>query len=136
MKKDRYKQQEKALGFSRFRYEELRAFCRQYPEKKKRAEDYLNPHSVSFRMDSVQTNSNTDSTLTAVQKREKLLKDCQLIEECARDADDRDFFKALMINVCYKKPYELVMEYCPTFNRGEFFTARKHFFQLLDMRKG
>ena len=93
---------------SRYAYAELRAFCRQYGEKKSRA------------------------AALAGERREALLRDCAMIERAAELAGGGGFYHALILNCCHGIGY-LYMDpaILPTANRNAFFRARREFYWLL-----
>ena len=119
----------------KYRYAELRSFCRQYADKKAEAELLLSIKAqVLTGMPSAHNGS--DSTYSAVERREHLLSDCEMIEECAKAVQNGLFYHAIMTNVCMGKAYDYIpQEMLPTSKRNAFFAARREFFRLLDKVK-
>lgn len=132
------------LGISRWAYEELRAFCRQYPEKKAEANallgirsschvvEYLDGKEVAG---TVLPRSNTTSNPVeeTILKRLRLLEDCDLIDRVAAQVDGGGWQEALILNCCYGKGYEYIdPSILPTSRRNAFFQARREFFYRLN----
>ena len=118
-------------SISRYAYAELRAFCRQYGEKKSRAAALAGvsspiltgmPHGSDI----------SDPVTRAVERRERLLADCAMIERAAELAGGGGFYHALILNCCHGIGY-LYMDptILPTANRNAFFRARREFYWLL-----
>lgn len=135
-------------GISRWAYEELKAFCRQYPEKKAEADALLGVrsscHVEQYKdrrgniLGTVQPRGNATSNPVeeAMLKRLRLLEDCDLIDEVAEETDGGKWHKALILNVCYGKGYEyLDPAILPNANRNAFFRARREFFFRLQEGK-
>lgn len=120
-----------AWGISKWAYEELRALCRQYPEKKAEAAALAGTSAVRYG-DAPRGSGVGDPTAKAALKRIRLLKDCQLIEQVARSVDGGRWYDALLLNCCYGRGYEyLDPSILPTSNRSAYFRARREFFFLL-----
>ena len=132
-------------GISRWAYEELKAFCRQYPEKKAEADALLGVrsscHVEEYKdrrgnvLGTVQPRGNATSNPVeeAMLKRLRLLEDCDLIDKVAEETDGGKWHKALILNVCYGKGYEyLDQAILPNANRNAFFRARREFFFRLN----
>ena len=117
----------KTAGLSRWRYLELRAFCRQYDEKKRQAARLLGVSSP--RSDGLPGGSGSgDPVWSAVRRRERLVEDCRVIEQAAFAADPVGH-RALLKNVTQGIRYEETGYYgC----RSDFFRARRRFFAKLD----
>lgn len=117
----------KSVNISRWRYTELRAFCRQYDEKKRKAAKLLSV--ASPRTGGVPGHGGvSDPVYAAVRRRERLLADCEKIEQAAIMADSVGY-KAILKNVTQGVRYE---ETCYYGCRSDFFRARRRFFALLD----
>ena len=117
---------------SKDRYAELKAFCLQYSERSRMAASLLDPSSRSF---NVVHDSHTisDPTYRAVEKREKLLQENELIDKCLAAVQNGIWAIALKKNVCQNIAWQYIEpEYLPTSNRNRFFDARKAFFLMLD----
>ena len=133
-----------------WRYKELKAFCRQYAEKKARAaallgvsgsshvEEFVNADGL---IEGVVTPSGkggtSDPVARAAEKREELLADVEIIDKCAEAVAGGVFAKALILNICYGLGYDFVdKEILPTSNRNAYFDARRQFFSLLSRERG
>ena len=138
-------------GISKWAYEELKAFCRQYPEKKAEAAALLgirsSCHVVEYTVgkgDKRQTlgtvlprgNATTNPVEDTIMKRLRLLEDCDLIDRVAGEVDGGDWKEALILNCCYGKGYELLdPSILPTSKRNAFFAARREFFYRLNCER-
>lgn len=136
-------------GISRWAYEELRAFCRQYPEKKAKAAALLGIQGGSRIQETKDEHGDvigivlpsskgavSDPVFRAVEKREKLLADCALVDKAAKNAADGKFEAALILNCCYGTGYEYIdPSIIPNTNRNAFFRARREFFWILNREK-
>lgn len=118
-------------SISRYAYAELRAFCRQYSEKKSKAAALADvsspaltgmPHATGI----------SDPVSRAVERRERLLRDCNMIEQAAAVPSNGAYYHALILNCCHGIGY-LYMDptILPTANRNAFFRARREFYWLL-----
>lgn len=119
-------------GIDRNRYDELKARCRQYPDKKMELDTLLcvSPPTVTGMPHG---SGVSDPVVRAVSKREKLLRFCEPIEYAASRAGGGAYQRALILNCCYKVGYELLPpESLPNSYRNAFFKARREFFWLLD----
>lgn len=135
-------------GISRWAYEELRAFCRQYPEKKAEANALLgiksSSHVVEYTVgdgDKRQTlgtvmprgNTTSNPVEDTIMKRLRLLEDCDLIDRVAAEVDGGDWKEALILNCCHGVGYEYIdPAILPTSKRNAFFQARREFFYRLN----
>lgn len=134
-------------GISRWAYEELRAFCRQYPEKKAEADALLGVrssfHVVEYKdgdktLGTVMPKGNMTSNPVedTIMKRLRLLEDCDLIDRVARETDGGDWYDALILNCCHGKGYEYIdPAILPTSKRNAFFQARREFFYRLNCER-
>lgn len=119
----------------KYRYAELRNFCRQYADKKAEAELLLSVKAQAL-TGMPSEHGPSDSTFSAVERREHLLKDCEMIERCAKAVQDGLFYNAIIVNVCFGKAYEYIpREMLLSARRNEYFSARREFFRLLDKAK-
>lgn len=127
-----YKPKWEDFGISRFRYDELVAFCRQYPEKKAEAASLLGVGSQ--RLDGMPRGTDvSDPVGRAAERRESLLNDIALIEKCAMNVEGGKWFAALIQNICMRKAYQYIDSLIlPTSKRCTFFKQRRQFFILLD----
>lgn len=138
-----------AWGISRYAYMELKAFCRQYPEKKAQANALLGV-DASSRVEQHRTATGevvgvaaprgagtiSDPTANTAMMRERFLRDCDMIDRAAAATDDGEWAAALILNVCYGVGYEYIdPAILPTSNRAAFFRARREFFYRLNAEK-
>ena len=115
----------KKAGISRWRYRELRAFCRQYDEKRANA---LRLKGALCRVkDGVCISTGEAADLTAARS-EKLFRDCRMIEKAAREADPAGG-TAIFKNAAQGLRYEETGFYG---DRATFFRLRERFFIELD----
>lgn len=132
-------------GISRWAYEELKAFCRQYPEKKAEANALLGVRSTCSVVEycdeqghaagTVMPRGNTTSNPVedTIMKRLRLLEDCDLIDRVATETDGGDWKEALILNCCHGMGYEYIdPAILPTSKRNAFFAARREFFYRLN----
>jgi len=105
-------------GISCWRYRELRAFCRQYDEKRAKA----------LRMTGSPAAAQDAGGSGDAAHREKLLGDCRLIERTAQQADPAGS-EAIIRNAARGVRYEETGYYG---ERTTFFRARERFFVALD----
>ena len=138
-------------GISRWAYEELKAYCRQYPEKKAQADALLGVKSSDHVVEYVvgdgdrkkvygtvlpRGNGGSNPVEDTVMKRLRLLEDCDLIDRVAADTDGGNWAEALILNCCYGKGYELIdPAILPTSRRNAFFQARREFFWRLNCER-
>lgn len=117
----------KGAGLDKWRYLELRAFCRQYERKRHEAAQLLG--LASRGMDGLPGGGSAgDPVYAAVRRRERLLADVEAIDQAAREADPVGY-QAIWKNVTQGIRYEESGYYgC----RSEFFRARRRFFAALD----
>lgn len=118
-------------SISRYAYAELRAFCRQYGEKKSKAAALAGvsspaltgmPHATGI----------SDPVSRAVERRERLLRDCNMIERAASIPSEGAWYHALILNCCHGIGYLYIEPaVLPTTNRNDFFRARREFFWAL-----
>lgn len=126
---------DKAGDMSKTRYAELKAFCLQYPERKRRAAAQLGPRAVNMKS-TPHGNSVSDPVFAAVQKREKLLDENAIIDSCLEQVADGAWAEALRQNLCYGKALQYIdPALIPSSHRQAFFAARRAFFLLLDEKR-
>ena len=122
-------------GISYWEYRELVCFCKQYQHKRMKARELLGVSSPDM---SGMPKGNTvgHPTESAAIKRMVYLEDIELIESAAREVDGGSWYKSLIENCCYGKPYKALNPHdMPTSHRQSFFTARKQFFWILHRKK-
>lgn len=116
---------------SRFAYAELRAFCRQYGEKKSIAAALAGVSSPAL-TGMPHAPAVSDPVTRAVERREKLLRDCNMIERAASIPSEGAWYHALILNCCHGIGYLYIEPaVLPTSNRNDFFRARREFFWAL-----
>lgn len=131
-------------GISRWAYEELRAYCRQYPEKKAEAAALLGIRSGCHLVEYTEGvgkdkqicgtmmprgNGVSNPVEDTVMKRLRLLADCELIDRVAAETDGGGWKDALILNCCHGMGYEYIdPAILPNSNRNAFFQARREFF--------
>lgn len=116
---------------SRFAYAELRAFCRQYGEKRAKAAALAGISSPP--MTGVAHGTAIGDPVTrAVERREALLRDCAMIERAASTPSGGVYYHALILNCCHGVGYVyLDPSILPSSKRSAFFVARREFFWTL-----
>ena len=115
---------------SRWEYKELLAFCRQYEAKKTKAADLL--YKTTGNLTGMPRGSNrSDPVCASAVQRDRLLRDCELIEQAAIEADPGGY-QAIIKNVTQGIVYER-SGYLG--GRRQFFEKRRKFFFLLRNRK-
>lgn len=130
-------------GISKWAYEELRAFCRQYPEKKRKADELLGIRSHDHTEQSGDGRAALprgggvgDPTASAAIQRERYMRDIDLIDSAAAETEGGRWARALIKSACYGIPYDQISKaIMPTSNRNAFFRARREFFYRLDRKK-
>lgn len=121
---------------SKARYAELKAFCMQYDERRREARFMLDNYGGSISSVSPFSGTISDPTFKAVDRREKLLSENALIDNCLQAVDGGIWADALRMNICKGIPYNsLDPALIPTSHRETFFQARKAFFLLLDQQR-
>lgn len=118
-------------SISRYAYAELRAFCRQYGEKKSKAAALADVSSPAL-TGMPHAPAVSDPVTRAVERREKLLRDCNMIERAASIPSEGAWYHALILNCCHGIGYLYIEPaVLPTTNRNDFFRARREFFWAL-----
>lgn len=121
----------KEYGISRYAYRELKAFCLQYPEKKRAAADMLSVSSPAM-SGMPSAHSDVSPVERAAERRERLLDDVRLIERCARETAGGRYYAALIRNCCMGVPFDCISpEELPSSDRNRYFRARREFFWRL-----
>lgn len=136
-------------GIGEKRYKELKWYCLQYPEYKAQAASLLGIqghdhiaeyHNRRGKMEGTVLptgkGSTGDPVARAAEKRERLMRDVELIDGCAEAVRGGVYRYALILNVCYGISFEKIDPSLQgSSNRESFFRARREFFFLLDQRK-
>lgn len=118
-------------SISRYAYAELRAFCRQYGEKKSKAAALAGVSSPAL-TGMPHAPGVSDPVTRAVERREKLLRDCAMIERAASAPSGGAYYHALILNCCHGVGYVyLDPSILPSSKRSAFFMARREFFWTL-----
>ena len=130
----RYRKAMKYDGISKWRYEELKAFCRQYEEKKHKLDSAIGIQSPQYDSIRVQSGGIADRVLQAVAIREPISEDITQIDKVAGSIEGGKWEQALILHLGYGVSYECLVtrSVLPTNNRQSFFRARKLFFQVLN----
>lgn len=123
------------IGISRDRYLELLRFCRQYDEWKLRADSMIGIHGQSLD-GQPHGNGMGDPVAAAAERRCTLLAKIEMVESCAESVGEGAWKNAIIENVCHKIPYSHIPAHLmPTSHAPDFYSARKEFFILLDLRR-
>lgn len=119
-------------GLSKARYNELRAFCLQYPLWQAEAKSLLGVGAQRY--SSMPHGSGVgDPVARAAERRAQLLGKIELIERLARAVEDGRWYTALIQNCCMGKALHCIDQtILPTANRNAYYQARRTFFLALD----
>lgn len=121
-------------GISRQRYNELRAYCMQYPEWKSEASSLASIGAQNYG-ERVQSSDNTSTVARAVERREHLMAKILTVEQTAMAIDQGKWYAALIQNVCMGKPLSCIdVLVLPTSNRNAYYAARRRFYIALHLR--
>ena len=113
-------------GMDVWEYRELKAFCRQYDTKRRRAASMLTSQA---RRDDDGVRRDVEAIAA---RRARLLEDVKLIERAAAEIEDGIWAYAIIQNVCRGMGYgHLDRSRLPTSNRSAYFRARRLFFLRL-----
>ena len=122
-------------GISKLRYKELKNFCLQYQEKKKKIQYGISAINVDNSGGSSSPGNPTENTAL---HNTRYMKDIQLIETCARETDI-DLYPYIIKSVTENKTYNDI-EYDEKFGKipvgkTEFYAYRRRFYHLLNIKK-
>ena len=118
---------------SKNRYDELKAYCRQYEEKTHSMESAMDIHSPKWDGLLIQTSGVSDPVYQVMLIRERLRQDLSQIDNVAEEVEGGKWKEALILHVGYGIPYEKLPAHClPTYHKSAFFDARAAFFIRLD----
>lgn len=122
------------------RYKELCAFCEQYPEWKEKLKNDVFIQAVKYDDDPKPSNhDNSDTTAKHALRMLKMKRNCELIENTAKQAagkDDSDLWKYIVKSACYEVTYRYMKAYDEIpIERSAFFEYKRYFFYLLDKAK-
>lgn len=122
-------------GLSAQRYNELRAFCLQYPLWKAEAESLLGVGGQ--KLNGMPHGSGVgDPVARAAERREKLIEKIDLVESVARSVDDGRWYTALIQNCCLGRGLMMIdPAILPTSNRNAYYVARRTFYLALNELK-
>lgn len=113
-------------GISRARYDELKAFCRQYDDKKAHANDLL--YKTMGKLTGMPRGNNaSDPARNNSIRRDGLIKDCEMIEQAAIEAN-AELYPYIMDNVT--RDVQL-WKLKPPCGKNQFYKARRKFFFCL-----
>ena len=119
-------------GLSKARYNELRAFCLQYPLWQAEAKSLLGVGAQQY--SSMPHGSGVgDPVARAAERRDHLLRKIEMVERVARTVEHGKWYTALIQNCCmgmglhFSDPASL-----PTSNRNAYYKARRLFYLALD----
>ena len=123
----------KKYSIGKYEYRELRNFCLQYPEKKKRLVELRSPYQSPQINDMPHGSFVGDQTGRSAERAAALSDYCDLIEKTAKEAG-ADIYQSLLVNVTNEHmPWEILAPPC---GRRQFYDARRKFFYLLYLKKG
>ncbi len=111
------------------RYRELKYFCRQYKEKRKKLQSITELSSPQF--GAMGGNAFSDRTANIAIKKAKLSAELQMIEQSALEADG-ELYQYILKSVTDGIPYEYLDI---PFSRSGFYVLRKRFFGILDKKR-
>ena len=118
-------------GIDKWEYRELMAFCRQYPRKKREAQNLLGVSSPDM-SGMPKGNKIGNPTEAAALKRLKYLNDIELIECSAMETQNGIWYEALIQNCCYGVAYNRMSPaILASSMRTAYFKARREFFWRL-----
>ena len=119
-------------GIPPARYNELRAFCLQYPLWRAEARSLLGVGGQ--KLSAMPHGSGVgDPVARAAERREKLLSKVELVENVARSVEGGRWYAALIQNCCMGRGlHHIDPAILPTSNRNAFYLARRLFYLALD----
>lgn len=122
-------------GIPSARYNELRAFCLQYPLWQAEAKSLLGVGAQRY--SAMPHGSGVgDPVARAAERREKLMDKIMMVESTARAIDGGKWYTALIQNCCMGRGLAAIdPAILPTSNRNAFYVARRDFYLLLDELK-
>lgn len=119
-------------SIGKYAYRELRNFCLQYPEKKRKLRELQSPYRSPQVTGMPSGGGPGDPTGRNAERAAALSRDIELIERAANQAAGRDA-QWLMRNVTQGIAYEYMPVNC---GRRKFYEMRRLFFYLLAKEKG
>lgn len=123
-------------AISKYAYRELKYFCLQYPEKKRRIADLHNPLRAMNYDGMPHGTSPGEPTARAAELAASLSGDIEIIEQTAIEADC-DIYQYIILAVSEDVPYHFLrtLKSIPC-GRDYFNQRRRKFFYLLAKKKG
>lgn len=120
-------------GISKYRYQELKAFCLQYPEKKDKIRYGLASHENTSGSGGIGRPTETQALLNA-----RYIKDCEMVEQAAIAAAP-DIYPYILKSVTEGLSYE-ELEFHPELGRvpvckKDFYGIRRRFYAILHQKK-
>jgi hypothetical protein len=117
---------------TRLEYQQVRVFCKRYPEMKSQAAQLLGVGAQSYDPMPHGKGIPSDPVSAAAMRRLKLLENVSMIDNAALAIDGGRWARALILNACYGVSWEkLPAETMRTSHKQAFFTVRRAFFTLL-----
>lgn len=125
----------KQIGIAKDRYLELLHFCRQYPEWQMEAASLIGIQGTKMDGQPRGTKKH-DPVAAAAERREKLMNKIGVVDSCAREIGNGEWYAAIIQNVCMAKPYSIIDKaLMPTSDKNTYFKKRREFFILINERK-
>ena len=124
----------KQIGIAKDRYLELLHFCMQYPEWQMEAASLIGIQGMKMDGQPRGTKKH-DPVAAAAERREQLMRKIGIVDTCARESGNGEWYAAIIQNVCMAKPYSMIDKaLMPTSDKNAYFKRRREFFDLLDKR--
>lgn len=117
-------------GISKNAYRELKYFCLQYGEKKQQLSALRGLSAVTYSGMPHGTGTSNPTQLKA-EKTDRLLKDINLIEQSAIEADD-GIYQSLIANVTTGASYYDLIVPC---DKNTFYSKRRKMFHILALKR-
>lgn len=123
-------------NISHWRYNELKAFCRQYDDMRLEADRVISLHGQDLSGMPKSTQASLTPVEAAVLRRDRYLRDIEIIEKAAEAAGGGGWKNALINNCCRGVARaDLDPTDMPSSSHDAFNIARREFFWLLDASK-
>ena len=117
---------------TRLEYQQVRVFCKRYPEMKSQAAQLLGVGAQNYDPMPHGKGIPSDPVSAAAMRRLKLLENVGIIEGAAQAIDGGCWVRALILNACYGVSWEkLPAETMRSSDRNTFFRIRRAFFNLI-----
>lgn len=122
-------------NISKYQYRELHNFCLQYPEKRQKAASLLGTSSQNL-TGMPNGSGKSDETAKLVELRDKLLKDCEMIEQSAIEANSA-WYQQIILGVTEDVPWRyLRLVRDMELPEKDYRAARRKFYYILAIKKG